>query len=297
MKIDSIAYNTYPLGKDSITWFCGFIRLQDEAPLCLLTVKEDTILLKNRIVQTKVDETRSFSKSVLSSHLLRSKHSIPDERTLVNTEWASILIISCFMLFAISQYGYVKRMQKIIKAFFTNRFFIQFSREGGLYTERASMLLFISYILAFSLFIFNSYKFYFPISVFPSLNFLIYLKVLIGVIIFYLLKMALFWFNGYIFRASNETSDYVLNLYLFGQITGICLLPVIVITTYFENNKIVLYAGAVVIILLSIYRLLKGFVIALSKSKVSAYYIFLYLCTLEILPLVLLVKIFRITIT
>lgn len=265
-------------------------------PWGILEAKEDTNFLKNRIVQTKVLDTRSFGKSIISPHLLQSKYSFPEERTFVNTEWASILIVSCIILFAISQYGYVKRMQQIIKAFFTNRFFLQISRDVGLYTERASMLLFVSYLLAYSLFLFNVYKFYFPIPAFPSLNFIVYLKILIAVILFFILKTGLFRFSGYIFKASDETSDYVLNLYLFGQITGICLLPVIICTTYFNNSKSIIFAGALVIILLSLYRLFKGFVIALSKSKVSVYYIFLYLCTLEILPLVLLIKIFRITI-
>jgi hypothetical protein len=108
--------------------------------------------------------------------------------------------------------------------------------------------------------------------------------------------MGIFRFCGYVFKASNETSDYVLNLYLFGQVTGICLLPVIIFITYFDNSKSIIFIGALVIILLCLYRLFKGFVIAFSKSKVSVYYIFLYLCTLEILPLVLLLKIFRIII-
>jgi hypothetical protein len=296
MKTDSVTYNPYPLGKDNINWFVGFLFIQDEAPTCVLNVNEDTSFLKNRITQTKIVDTKSFDKSAFSPHLLKAKYSSPKERTLINPEWTSILIISCFLLFAVSHFGYFKRMQQIFKAFFTNRFFIQFSRDGGLYAERVSMFLFSSYILAFSLFIFNSYKFYFSIPVFPLLNFLIYLKILIAIIIFYLLKIGLFRFSGYIFKAFNETSDYILNLYLFGQITGICLLPLIIITTYFENNKIILYVGISVILLLSIYCLFKGFVIALSKSKVSVYYIFLYLCTLEILPLVLLAKIFHISI-
>ncbi|MGD0711040.1 MAG: DUF4271 domain-containing protein [Bacteroidales bacterium] len=296
MKKDSIIYNPYFLYKDNLNWFGGFLHLQDEVPAYILKVNNDTVFLKTRIVQAKINDDKSFDKSIFSPHLLQSKYSLPKERTYINPGWTSILIISCLLLFAIAQYGYFKRMLQIFKAFFTNRFFNQFSRDGGLFTERVSLFLFISYIFAFSLFIFNSYRVCLSIPAFPLLDIIIYIKILGAVLVFYLIKMGLFNFSGYIFKANDKISDYVLTLYLFGQVTGVCLLPIIILTNYFDN-KIMLYAGFIIILMLYIYFLFRSFVIALTKSKVSTYYIFLYLCTLEILPLVLLVKIFRISIS
>jgi hypothetical protein len=296
MKVDSIIYNPNFLYKGSPNWFQGFISLQDESPAYILKSNDDTLFLKNRIVQAKINDVRLFDKSIFSPHLLQSKYSLPKEKPVTNPEWTSALIITCFFLFAIAQYGYFKRVQQIFKAFFTNRLFNQFSRDGGFLTERVSMFLFSSYVLAFSLFIFNAYRLYLPIPEFPFMNFFLFLKIIIAMLIYYLVKVGIFSISGYIFRANKNVSDYVLNLYLFGQVTGVCLLPVIILTTYFDN-KFMIYAGIIILLMLYIYSLFRGIVIALTKAKISVYYIFLYLCTLEILPLVLLVKVFRISLS
>jgi hypothetical protein len=296
MKKDSISHNPYSLYKTNLNWFGEFLHLQDEVPAYILKEKEDTVFIRNQIVQAKINELKSFDKSIFSSHLLQPKSSLPEKRTIVNPGWTSILIMSCFLLFALAQYGYSKRMQQIFKAFFTKRFFIQFSRDSGIFTERVSLFLFSSYILALSLFVFNLYKYYFSIPPFALLSSLIYIKVFSIVILFYLIKMVLLNIGRYIFKANNETSDYVLILYLFGQVTGVCLLPVIILTTYFDN-KIILYSGFIIILILFLVRLFRSAIISLAKSKVSIYYIFLYLCTLEILPLVLLVKILRMSVS
>jgi hypothetical protein len=181
-------------------------------------------------------------------------------------------------------------MQQIFKAFFAGRLFSQLSREGGILGERVSLFLFSSYLLGLTLFFYKIYEFYciIPSSFFSS--FFLYLDILGGVIIFYIFKLGLFNIIGFIFKAKRDISDYVLNVYILGQISGIVLLPVIVFITYMPT-KYVIYAGLVSLILLYLYSMFRGVTMAASKVKISVYYLFLYLCTLEILPLFLIAKV------
>ena len=293
MHRDGFSYNPDYFYKDSLTWFRNFILLQDETPSNILRIKDDTVFLTNRIIQVKAEKPKFIEKSIFSTHLLHPGSAIPKERQVINPGWISVLIVLCFFLFAIAQYSYFKRMQQIVKAFFSNRLFNQLSRDSGLFRERISLFLFSSFLLCLSLFIFNTYGFYFGIPSSGLMSFWLFIKILAGVSLFYLFKMWLFNFSGFIFKTKKEASNYVLNIYVFGQIAGVVLLPVIVLMSYLHSETII-YAGGILLVLLYVYSLFRGVVCVTYGVKISVYYLFLYLCTLEILPLFILAKIFNV---
>ena len=293
MHKDNFSYNPDYFYKDSLSWFRSFILQQDEVPLNILEMKNDTVVLTGRIIQVKTERPKSTEKSIFSTHLLHPVSAIPREKPVPHPGWISVLIILCFFLFAIAQYSYYKRMQQIVKSFFATRLFNQLSRDSGLFRERVSIFLFSSYLLCLSLFLFNSYNFYFDIPLSGLISFWLFIKILAGVSIFYLFKMWLFNFSGFIFKTKKETSDYVFNIYIFGQIAGIALLPVIVLVSYLHSETII-YAGGILLVLLYIYSLYRGMICVTHGVKISVYYLFLYLCTLEILPLFIIAKIFNV---
>ena len=116
---------------------------------------------------------------------------------------------------------------------------------------------------------------------------LLFSKIVVGVFLFHTIKMFLFKVAGWIFRSAQATSDYVLNFYIFGQISGMVILPIVIFVCYM-NNLTIMYLGIVLFAILYLYHLLRGLTITLMNAKISLYYIILYLCTLEILPLVIL---------
>lgn len=84
------------------------------------------------------------------------------------------------------------------------------------------------------------------------------------------------------------------NIMLFGifQITGILLLPILVM--WYLNpglSNILVNIILIVFTIFTLYRLIRGFFIGLSK-QISWYYLILYLCTSEIYPLALAYAIF-----
>jgi len=290
MYSDSLSYNPNNLCEDSITWFKEFFLLQDEVPSNLLSKKEDILFLNNKLIQVKAYKPESFKKSIFASHQLQPEVFLPKKKNVINPEWVSPLLILIFLLFAIAKYGYFRNIQQIFKAFFNNRLFNQLFRDGGLFSERVSLILFSSYLLSLSLFIFKISCFYFNVPDSFLLSLFLFVKILISILIFYILKMGVFNLSGFIFRSSKETSGYVLNIYVFGQITGVLMLPIIVLITYL-CNEIIIYTGLILFSLIYLYRLFRGFSIAISNVKGSIYYLFLYLCTLEILPFFLLAKV------
>jgi hypothetical protein len=286
---DSLQYNPACSYHDSVSWFRNFLLHQDEVPAGINGIKNDPQFDRSRIVQVKIEKPKSFEKSLFKSHQLTSSSFEIKDREMLNPGWIAPSILFCFVLLAIAQYGWTKRMMQIIKAFFVGRLFVQLAREEGLFNERVTLFLFISYIISMALFIFQIVNFYDGNLISGDGNFIFFIQLTFGVALFYLLKIGLFRFSGFVFRSVKETSDYILTIFVFCQIAGILILPFLVLLTYLKS-ELVIVAAVILFSMLYVYRFFRGVTTVTSSSKISVYYLFLYLCTLEFLPLLLIAK-------
>jgi hypothetical protein len=105
-----------------------------------------------------------------------------------------------------------------------------------------------------------------------------------------MLKSLLIYTSGIIFKTAESSRAYQLNTLIFNQITGIAIFPFALMAFYWENTTF-LIIGVVIVSLLFGYRLFRGILTGLANKNYNLLYLFLYLCTLEILPLLLLVKV------
>src|SRR5690606_8004196 len=99
-------------------------------------------------------------------------------------------------------------------------------------------------------------------------------------------------FTGFLFEARGEIREFLYNADNFKRVGGVILLPMVAVITFypFHQDQIPVYAGVTVMSILYFLLVFRGFRILLTK-QLSIFYLFLYFCTLEILPLVLLYKI------
>lgn len=287
---DSLSINPVFVPNDSVSWFRKFLLLQDEVPAGINGIKDDQQFTASRIVQVKIERPKYYKKSLFTAHQLKASSFDSKDREMTNPGWIAPLILFCLILLAIAQYGWHKRVYQIFKAFFVGRLFVQLAREGSLFNERVTLFLFSSYIISFTLFIFQIVNFYYgAASGSVTDGAILFIQLLTGVALFYILKIALFRFSGYVFKSGKEASDYVLTIFVFGQIAGILILPFLVLLTYSQSEFAVI-AGLILFSMLYVYRIFRGVVTVTTVSKISVYYIFLYLCTLEILPLLIMAK-------
>ena len=79
---------------------------------------------------------------------------------------------------------------------------------------------------------------------------------------------------------------------LFDFLIGMVLLPLLVLVVYLKS-VVLLKISLVITVLLILLALIRGALIGFSLSKFSYLFLFVYLCSLEILPLIVLMKLFR----
>ncbi|MEN9686826.1 MAG: hypothetical protein RLZZ28_2612 [Bacteroidota bacterium] len=109
----------------------------------------------------------------------------------------------------------------------------------------------------------------------------------------YLLKYLFLLFTGWVFNTAEAASSYIFVVFLVNKILGILIIPVLLIIA-FSTPEIVTIAVTIsfgLILLFFAYRYWISFAAIRNKLNVNALHFLLYLCAVELLPLVLIYKV------
>ena len=106
---------------------------------------------------------------------------------------------------------------------------------------------------------------------------------------FSLVKILVIWLISVTFKNKETAKEYIQNILIYNLVTGILLLPLLLLIIYTYHEMFLYLAGGLVLIMIFL-RFIRGIAIGLSDSKFSLIHLFLYLCTLEILPLLVAAK-------
>ena len=117
-----------------------------------------------------------------------------------------------------------------------------------------------------------------------------WLWILLALASIYFVKHFVLYIMGNIFPISKSISLYSFSILVFNILIGICLIPVNFILAYappeFFNYS--LYLGFAMILILLALRYLRGIFISANFVVSNLFLFFLYLCTLEIAPIMIL---------
>ena len=120
---------------------------------------------------------------------------------------------------------------------------------------------------------------------------LLYLFNLALVTSLFLGRLVLMNVAGFLFNKIDIFREFLYNTFIFNKVIAILLLPLSLFVFYTDGILMEVFQwiafGAVFLIL--ILRLIRGFVFSF-KRGVSIFYMFLYLCALEMAPLILLYR-------
>ena len=211
-----------------------------------------------------------------------------EKTTDFQNDWVFFLIIAGFALLAFVQVFYNRRLRMIIQAVYARHYASQLIREGNIFNERISIALFLIYLIAFPVFLFEGLKLYSDITgIIPDLW--LFLQLLAGILLFWIIKVAMIQLSGVIFTTRQRSFEYLLHAYMINLVIGLFLLCILLPMVYL-NTKVFFFIGMGFLAIMFVFKLIKGLAIGFSYTKFSRFHLFLYLCTLEILPLVVLVK-------
>ncbi len=118
---------------------------------------------------------------------------------------------------------------------------------------------------------------------------ILFFALIIGIL--YVFKSGIWKMLGNIFMAQDFSQEYVYNMYLYTRNVGLFIFPFILAIPFVADGAVpfLIYSVVSVVCLFYLIRLFRIFQIIRAQNIAGSYFI-LYLCTLEILPLLLLFK-------
>jgi hypothetical protein len=249
----------------------------------------DTVDFKNSISNPNSQNIGNLKKTFLSHDNINM---LPLKRDTISNDWLLGLLIFISLLFLWVKIFYKKYFNLLFGSLISYQTSLKLLRGKNIMTRRVSFVLNFIYSIVLALFILRILKFYeikiLKFNTFETLLFLINLIIIISIVRLLILNLV-----GIIFNSTQIFNEYIHNNYIINKNLALFLFPLLIMQVYINEKLQIIFiiAGISLVIISYIIRLYRGFQIIIKKD-IFLFYLILYLCTLEILPVLLGYKLF-----
>lgn len=247
------------------------------------------LLLLSTLVKA-ADTTAAVS--LFKNHLLEVKNAEPViHYTQYDYLVSSILFLS-YIMFVWIFISNRKRLNQIVMGLYAGRYANQLAREEVSLGNRVVIFLSALFIFTMTLFFYQiaGYYGFLPASSMKNTFFI----TVVAIFLIYGVKLLVIKMLGFLFETQKEIREYTISVFLFCNAVGLFMLPVVICLAFLKqvNPSVFIYTGFTIITVFFLTRVIRGLIIGLNSTRVSKFYLFLYLCTLEIVPLAIMFKLF-----
>ena len=234
---------------------------------------------------TPVALPESGDKSA-SVSTLQNKKSAQQEESSGFVFWAMLLLL-IFLALEITLYKSL--INKVYRAFTNDNILKLLHREQRNVISFPYLLLYIFFFVSFGIFTFLAFNYFGFIP--RRLDALLYCITGIGLLFF--LKHVLLKIVEIIFPVQKEIKQYSFSMVIFSSILGIALVPFNIVIAFASPSlvKFALFGGLITIFGITVFCILRGLFLASKYLSFHKFHFFMYLCTVEIAPVLVVVKI------
>jgi hypothetical protein len=204
--------------------------------------------------------------------------------------WIIVVIIGLLIYTAMLNLFLSKDIKNVIQSFYNKHTLSQMDKEGGLINSWAFIGLFLLFSLTFGLVLYQLTVYYEVNYSISGFQLFISLSFITGLL--FALKFIVLKFIGFVFDVNRMVSGYiaVLNLTYFN--IAFVLLAVSVCFSLLSKQFIpglMIFTLALIIVIFA-WQYLRNSVNIISDFRFHKFYLFIYLCALEICPILILIK-------
>jgi hypothetical protein len=204
-----------------------------------------------------------------------------------NPDWLIGVLVLSIILFSSVRLIFNKYLSQLVQSTTNYSTFIRTFRERYFNLLHASFRLDVIFSMIMALFsyqILNTFK----INLGMTKSYSVYLICLGIVIGYFFAKRLIYYILGVLTESKAEVQEYLFSITVFNRVLGLFLLPVTATIAFVPLSQVepILVVGLAIIGIFYLMSLIRGAKIFL-KKHFSISYLILYLCTLEILPLLL----------
>ena len=192
------------------------------------------------------------------------------------------------LLVTLSFVSYKRKALLMLRALFSARYFQQLLREGKLVNERINLYTILLNFIIFPCLILISFQFYIPEILETVISSLLFYGIAFtGMIVIFMVSRFFLWYFTYIFNYQEHRYLYSSTKALYRFYNALLLICIIPVVWYARIPEIIyfVYIPLFMIIFLAFFtRFLRNI------TGMSRIHFFIYFCSLEILPYLLLIK-------
>ncbi len=251
-----------------------------------ITNHYDTSLIKCLNIPVRITEHQNTIKQIATGNYGYEGKMIMK----TSIDWLPIFILISLFMFSLIKVIFNKYILQVLYSLVNYQASVQLLRDRNVLFRNMAFVLNIIFALNTGLFVYFFIDFFKLGQINQSglLSFLIYAILILA---FYNIRFIICKTVGYIFLVNETFEEYNHNEKLSNKNIGLLLFPVIILIPYVPVifKPLILYLGIAIVFIIFILRIIRAFQIIIRK-EVSSFYLILYLCTIEILPILFLVK-------
>ena len=198
----------------------------------------------------------------------------------------TIIILSLMIIITFIKFNYGQKFNYLIKIFWNRSYLKKYRKEKIIYNG-FDYFLQINFIISISLFVYTFQLFFNNHSL--SFDLIKLINIVMIIITFLILKNLSELIVSWVFDISWAIKPYLNEKINYNSLIGLIILPINILIIFFFNPSInILFVFISIILLLKLTGYINSFILHQKTIKKSWFYFILYLCTLEIIPYLLL---------
>ncbi len=247
----------------------------------------DSFMVNNPLKGIVSNNTENNNTSVLYGTTRPGENMVPVPREPVTYDWMLGIFLFLVVLFVWIRVFYSKFFNALANALVSFQLSVKLFEERNVLQRRVSMVLDFIYVIVTTVFVFEIIEYTgFAGTGMTGIDlFLLLLNILM---LYSILRIIILRMTGSLFMVTPLFSEYIHNTFVVNKGLGILLFPVIIMAHYmpYKLIPVMLISGIVLYGTAILYKSFRAYQIIIRRD-ILIFYLILYLCTLEILPLLL----------
>lgn len=275
------------------------------------TNNETSIFIENKPVKTKKAAQNlkelTFTKKDFTSQITspkkinwskfeiteKSNFSLPGlQKNNYDFDFLILPILIIFVLLIWVNPFKNKKIKQYFNLLVSNRFIEQLIREEDAFLNPQNLRLFLIYFISTSILIFNGINL-FSDGLAISVSWRLFLIILLVIPILFFVKALVLFLSNITFQANEAIDKYSFNMFVSTKILALLLILPVIFSSFgfFEIRKLAVIIGVGIYALIYGLRIGKSMLTGWQNKLAPTQYIILYICTLEIAPFAILMKV------
>ncbi len=211
------------------------------------------------------------------------------ERVLISQDWVLGLILILWAIFASVRVEFPQYLSQIFSSIVNFNSASRLFRQRGYKTMYGAVRLDLIFYLILPLSLFQISQF-FKVSIPGYPLIVLFIGLFLVINLYFFIKVLVHRLVGSIAMVKDQADELIFNIRLYYRTLGFILLPLVTVHRILPvTNFITIWVMAILIVLMYLATVIRSIYLGYQKD-ISLFYLILYLCTLEILPLLLIFK-------